>query len=1099
MQCLTELGGDIADCIETCKQQPGTSRQAWSTLLTGHACFHYCMRESNTQYASLKRGLGDSIRHADRDLEKMEETETGNHATAHSSTAAAATAKASNNKKERKKRHYRDNLTNVPDQCLQFKAHLPASPPPLVQSASVISQQTPLPFNRVRPLLGTLIVPFARPSSVAQSVQQNAPPIQDMHAKKKNGKGLIHASGEPCFGGNLGNGVYFLVQDVNLARTKDRQVDAVPHVLYLALAFSFLRGKKGSCPPILAHAIDSSHEVQWLLLCPFPVFALCLSNGRWDFIFHVSPLSLGVALFQSLILTHQRLSSFDPNSNTTYRPKCVSVPLTTFRSNSTCEPHVPSSDCAPTGTVVFDFEGPAANVRRNVLRLSLGPSDSLQVQIAPSPHRSSYTSVDSCCQPTSAGYYVSSTSCSVAIAAVIQSIDITHHPHYPYAYMTQATSRRDPPQLNVAEPDRSIQTAFRQRPKGVVFYPAFLANAWPSLSSQYRRNRIIHFLVCVNQSLLQSNVGLSPVPSRLHMINWLSFGSLSHSTLLSPSCSGRGSMAMSTLLITLRGIDRLCASSRGTLQTRSGSRLKPPQGNEKSKHCDNEPFQPNRELFHSTRAWSPLPPPTFPRESRPAISLGTWKPTTPSTMDYRSTRDWLLFDKPSARLADAAVKVQQIALPAFLSKRAPQASKRLRDAFAAVRSWPLTSPLVCIHPAIDSLLSDMTNRLHLLRMASFVVGCPPHMPLCVASLILKDADSAAGGVTRGFDAISRSNSSTLLTRAEMRALAGRSEYVRLAVKTWRPCWAVFRGDRPQQHRRQPPYVSGFFYGKAFQAHHVVSDYAKIPLAFVFLCAKLASSLDCLSLAVAIFVFSVKEAKLCINEAVDSRMQARKSHPEAQSHSQHTNQMHVQNRYVVSRPTAACSLITNTRSVSGRPNLDHDCIVDAYACQSTGFAVIFGNRCGQFGGSALFPILEKVPEKENSRLSTKIRCSRLISRVVSAKCGKPWPWLPWEMKIPACPDEAGDGWSGESNFKNKVPLGEPSPINLQTTRSSSNVRRQGRCGKPHDDGDSTDRPGPLSGLDSPRRLLTRLVANSDFYSGATIGFVGQDAGRAPCPI
>lgn len=69
----------------------------------------------------------------------MEETETGNHASehkgekkiliknieeeasmaaAHSSTAAAAaaTAKPSNNKKERKNRHYKDNLTNVPDQ-----------------------------------------------------------------------------------------------------------------------------------------------------------------------------------------------------------------------------------------------------------------------------------------------------------------------------------------------------------------------------------------------------------------------------------------------------------------------------------------------------------------------------------------------------------------------------------------------------------------------------------------------------------------------------------------------------------------------------------------------------------------------------------------------------------------------------------------------------------------------------------------------------------------------------------------------------------------------------------------------------------------------
>lgn len=119
-----------------------------------------------------------------------------------------------------------------------------------------------------------------------------------------------------------------------------------------------------------------------------------------------------------------------------------------------------------------------------------------------------------------------------------------------------------------------------------------------------------------------------------------------------------------------------------------------------------------------------------------------------------------------------------------------------------------------------------------------------------------------------------------------------------------------------------------------------------------------------------------------------------------------------------------------------------------------------------------------------------------------------------MKIPACPDEARDGWSGESNFKDKVALGEPSPINLQTTRSSSvstvalsrgfglfsfipplfdslkNVRRQGRCGKPHDDGDSTDRLGLLSGLDSPRRLLTRLVANSDSL------FRGDSWGRGP---
>lgn len=43
--------------------------------------------------------------------------EEANMAAAHSSTAAAAaTAKTSNNKKERKKRHYKDNLTNVPDQ-----------------------------------------------------------------------------------------------------------------------------------------------------------------------------------------------------------------------------------------------------------------------------------------------------------------------------------------------------------------------------------------------------------------------------------------------------------------------------------------------------------------------------------------------------------------------------------------------------------------------------------------------------------------------------------------------------------------------------------------------------------------------------------------------------------------------------------------------------------------------------------------------------------------------------------------------------------------------------------------------------------------------
>lgn len=36
-----------------------------------------------------------------------------------------------------------------------------------------------------------------------------------------------------------------------------------------------------------------------------------------------------------------------------------------------------------------------------------------------------------------------STSRSVAIAAAIQSIDITHYPHYPYAYMPQAASRRE--------------------------------------------------------------------------------------------------------------------------------------------------------------------------------------------------------------------------------------------------------------------------------------------------------------------------------------------------------------------------------------------------------------------------------------------------------------------------------------------------------------------------------------------------------------------------------------------------------------------------------------------------------------------------------
>ncbi|KAK1729120.1 uncharacterized protein BDZ83DRAFT_648112 [Colletotrichum acutatum] len=93
---------------------------------------------------------------------------------------------------------------------------------------------------------------------------------------------------------------------------------------------------------------------------PIPVFASCLSNGRWGFIFHVSPLSLGVALFQSRRnLTDQRLSIFYPDSNTTVRPKRVSIPTMTSRSNTyVYKLHVPSSHCAPPTQWSLTLRGP---------------------------------------------------------------------------------------------------------------------------------------------------------------------------------------------------------------------------------------------------------------------------------------------------------------------------------------------------------------------------------------------------------------------------------------------------------------------------------------------------------------------------------------------------------------------------------------------------------------------------------------------------------------------------------------------------------------------------------------------------------------------
>lgn len=128
-----------------------------------------------------------------------------------------------------------------------------------------------------------------------------------------------------------------------------------------------------------------------------------------------------------------------------------------------------------------------------------------------------------------------------------------------------------------------------------------------------------------------------------------------------------------------------------------------------------------------------------------------------------------------------------------------------------------------------------------------------------------------------------------------------------------------------------------------------------------------------------------------------------------------------------------------------------------------------------------------------------------------------------MKIPARPDEARDGWSGERNFKVKVPLGEPSPINLQTTRSSSvstvalsrgfglfsfipplfdslkNVRVRG------DAGNRTTMEIVQTGWVFILVWTHRVGYSPDLwltptlYSGATVGVLGQDAGRAPGPI